>query len=56
MSASSPVPKDHPLMVAWEAYKQTDDFKTTKVWAQHPAHVDGSLWAVIAHTTRKAKR
>lgn len=43
-------------MVAWEAYKQTDDFKTTKVWAQHPAHVDGSLWAVIAHTTRKAKR
>lgn len=26
-------PDDHPLMIAWNAYQQTDDFKNTKDWA-----------------------
>lgn len=33
MPAMSPVPADHPLMIAWTAYQQTDDFKNTKQWA-----------------------
>lgn len=43
----TPVPKDHPLSVAWEKYKATDDFANTKKWAIHPEHVDGSLWAAF---------
>lgn len=46
MSASSPVPKDHPLMVAWEAYKATEDYANTKRWAgRDDQATDGSLWA-----------
>lgn len=26
-------PDDHPLMIAWAAYQQTDDFKNTMGWA-----------------------
>lgn len=33
MNAVSPVPADHPLMVAWTAYQQTDEFKNTFKWA-----------------------
>lgn len=33
MNAMSPVPADHPLMKAWTAYQQTDDFKNTFKWA-----------------------
>lgn len=47
MSASAAVPKDHPLMVAWEAYKLTEDYANTKKWAVFYEHVEGSLWAAF---------
>lgn len=47
MTGQSPVPKDHPLMKAWEAYKATPDFGNSKQWAAHPEHLLGSLWAVF---------
>jgi hypothetical protein len=31
--AASPVPADHPLMLAWNAYKETEEFKNSKKWA-----------------------
>jgi D-ribose pyranose/furanose isomerase RbsD len=31
--AMTPVPKDHPLMIAWAAYQGTEDFKNTMNWA-----------------------
>lgn len=43
----SPVPKDHPLMIAWEAYKATEDYANSRTWAAIPAHVDGSLWSAF---------
>ena len=43
--AMSPVPADHPLMIAWEAYKATDEFSNTRTWASVPEGTDGSLWA-----------
>lgn len=46
-SMSVTVPKDHPLMVAWTAYKDTEDYANTRRWAAHDAHVDGSLWAAF---------
>jgi hypothetical protein len=54
------VPKDDPLMIAWEAYRATESFAVAKKWAEtfevrycdnevkvrHP-HIDGSLWAMF---------
>jgi hypothetical protein len=47
MSVMSPVPKADPLMVAWEAYRQTDDYANTKQWAIQADHTEGSLWAAF---------
>lgn len=33
MKAATPAAKDSPLMIAWEAYKQTEEFKNTLHWA-----------------------
>ena len=43
----SPCPENHPLMIAWKAYQETDDFKNTRRWAVIPEHVQGSLWAAF---------
>jgi hypothetical protein len=31
--AQTPCPADHPMMLAWEAYKETEAFKNSKHWA-----------------------
>lgn len=59
MSTQAPVPKDHPLMIAWEAYKSSDDYRNTKRWAAHPEHIEGCLWAAfvsgfVANIVREA--
>ncbi len=33
------------LWLSWLEYKRSQDFETTKHWAQYPMHVQGSLWA-----------
>jgi hypothetical protein len=45
----TPVAKDDPLMVAWEAYQTTEDFANSKRWAEHVTHqyLQGSLWGVF---------
>jgi hypothetical protein len=45
--AMSPLPKDAPVMIAWEAYKVTDGYANTRNWALNEKHVDGSLWAAF---------
>lgn len=47
MTAQMPVPKDHPLMLEWNAYKLTESYANTRRWAGLPEHVDGSLWAAF---------
>lgn len=47
MSEQSPVPEDHPMKIAWEQYKLTDEYANTKNWATYPRYVDGSLWAAF---------
>ena len=47
MPTMTQVPADHPLMKAWKAYEQTEEFANTKKWATHPEHVQGSLWAAF---------
>lgn len=31
--AMSPCPPDHPLMIAWKAYEQGEDYENSKRWA-----------------------
>ena len=31
--AMTPVAQDDPLMIAWKAYQETDDYKNSKYWA-----------------------
>ena len=45
MSCSQQLPKDHPLVLAWEVYKKAEEYSNTRNWAAYEAHVDGSLWA-----------
>jgi hypothetical protein len=47
MPAEQQVPADAPVMKAWEAYKMTEDYANSRKWAQHEAHVDGSMWAAF---------
>lgn len=61
MSSQSLVPNDHPLKIAWDKYKLTEDFQNTKRWVIHSEHVEGSLWATFmagfnaAQETKKGK-
>ena len=45
--AMAQVPADHPLMIAWKAYKESPDYANTKKWATHEEHTEGSLWAAF---------
>jgi hypothetical protein len=45
--------KDSPIMIAWEKYKATEEFKNSSNWAKHREpngehlHVEGALWAAF---------
>lgn len=43
----APLPKDDPMLIAWEEYKATEDYANTKKWAADSGQVDGSLWTVF---------
>jgi hypothetical protein len=41
------VPKDHPLMKAWEEYRSSPAYTNTFKWAADLEHRQGSLWAAF---------
>lgn len=47
MPTETPVPKDSPLMKAWETYTRTEEYENTRKWARIAYHTDGSLWAAF---------
>ncbi|KKL11623.1 hypothetical protein LCGC14_2543900, partial [marine sediment metagenome] len=47
MPTDSPAATTSLLMIAWNKYKESDDFINTKKWASHSEHVDSSLWAAF---------
>ena len=47
MSTQAPVPQDAPLMVAWNAYKASEEYANTEYWATRPEHTEDSLWAAF---------
>ena len=54
MSTQTPVPQNHPLMIAWNVYKATDDYQNTHRWAVHAQHTEGSLWGAFEQGWRAA--
>lgn len=55
MSDMQALPKDDPRIVAWQAYRLTEDYENTRRWALQEAHVDGSLWAafIVGYTATR---
>lgn len=45
MPDEAPAPKDHPMLIAWEKYKLTDEYANSFSWGRHEQHRAGSLWA-----------
>jgi hypothetical protein len=41
------LPSDDPVMLAWNAYKQTEDYANTLKWAVLREHTEGSLWGAF---------
>ena len=41
---STPAPKDAPIMLAWEAFKETSEYVNAHRWARQEAHTEGSMW------------
>jgi hypothetical protein len=41
------LPKDHPMLKAFEAYKASPEYANTFKHAEQPEHRDGSLWAAF---------
>lgn len=46
-NAMSPLPEDHPLIQAFDKYKNTPEYSNTRRWATNPKHTEGSLWAAF---------
>jgi len=42
------VPATAPVMIAWEAYKQSPAYANSRKWAQREDAVDGSMWAAFS--------
>lgn len=43
----TPVPAQHPMMVAWTTYSEGDEYANSARWAVQPEHTEGSLWAAF---------
>lgn len=39
--------RDDPRVVAWEAFKSTDEYENSVRWARNPVHIEGALWAAF---------
>lgn len=47
MSEETPLPKDHPMMVAWDTYRATEEYRNSFKWASDVQHRPGSMWAAF---------
>ena len=47
-NVQSPLPEDHPLLVAWKAYRETSDYANHERWAREQEHTEGSLWGAFS--------
>lgn len=48
MPTGAQVPENHPLMVAWKAHQETEDYKNSMKWAaKDNKYLEGSMWALF---------
>lgn len=47
MTEESKLSDDHPLMLAWNAYKATGSYENSFRWAAEETHRAGSMWAAF---------
>lgn len=60
MSVMQACAKDDPLLLAWEEYRKTEDYRNSFKWAADLEHRPGSMWAAfmagyLAATERAAR-
>lgn len=46
-TAVTPLPSDHPLMLAWSRYRTTHQYDQALRWLEHPEHREGQMWAAF---------
>jgi len=47
MPTEAPVPADHPLMKAWEAYRLSEEYRNSFKHAANLEYRTGSMWAAF---------
>jgi hypothetical protein len=47
MPIETAVSKDAPLMLAWEKYNLSEEYRNSFEWAAHEQHRTGSMWAAF---------
>lgn len=56
MTVSAAVPASDPLMIAWTAYKNTQEYSNSWLWASKGAdYVEGSMWAAFEQGLRASQ-
>jgi hypothetical protein len=46
-TAVTPLPADHPLVLAWSRYRTTHQYDQALRWLEHPEHREGQMWAAF---------
>ena len=54
MTVMSPLPADHPMMVAWNKHKATDEYANDLKWVAREEHREGALWSLFVAGYRHA--
>lgn len=48
MPIEAPLPKDSPLIKAWEQYKSSEEYASSSRWLHHKEHRVGAMWAAFS--------
>lgn len=54
--AEQKLPDDHPMVIAWEAYKKTEEYRNSFRWAAEEQHRSGSMWAAFIEGWQAGRR
>lgn len=46
-TAVTPIPADHPLMIAWSRYRTTHQYDQALRWLEHPEQREVQMWAAF---------
>ncbi len=55
MGEKQELSKDHPIRIAWDKYKESEEYRNSFKWAGFEEHRVGSMWAIYEQGYRDAK-